>query len=189
MKGATPATAIDGGADYDAVRAGADNTVFHFDSLTNVEEVSANGFAGVKIAGTTTDDVMNFNSVTLTGIREIDGLGGNDTITGSAGADVIRGGNGTDTTSGNGGADVFVGTKGEMTGDTITDFGADDQIHLLNFSAATATVSYSSGGLVIDPDGAGAAKAFVIHLAGDYSADTFHIVSDGGTGADIFFTI
>jgi Ca2+-binding RTX toxin-like protein len=189
MKGATPATAIDGGADYDAVRAGADNTVFHFASLANVEEVSANGFSGVKIAGTTTDDVMTYNGIALTGISEIDGLGGNDTITGSAGANVIRGGNGTDTTTGNGGADVFLGTKGEMTGDTITDFVADDQIHLLNFSAATATVSYSNGDLVIDPDGAGVAKAFVIHLAGDYSADTFHIVSDGGTGADIFFTI
>ena len=48
----------------------------------------------------------------MTGVASIQGLGGNDSITGSHGADTILGGNGNDRIDGNGGADTLSGNAG-----------------------------------------------------------------------------
>ena len=60
-------------------------------SISTVETTSANGHSGVTILGSAGNDVLNFTVVTLVDIVSIDGGGGNDSITGSAGPDVIIG--------------------------------------------------------------------------------------------------
>ena len=57
-----------------------DGTTIGLRSISTVETISANGHSGVTILGSAGNDVLNFPVVTLVN---------NDSITGSAGADVI----------------------------------------------------------------------------------------------------
>ncbi|WP_319800866.1 M10 family metallopeptidase C-terminal domain-containing protein [Rhodobacter sp. KR11] len=100
--------AYDGGQGQDEIRAAADFTVIGVSALINVESISAAGFAGVTMAGSSKSDALDLTGVTLTGISAINGLAGNDTMTGSAGADVLNGGSGKDVLTGGLGADTFV---------------------------------------------------------------------------------
>jgi Ca2+-binding RTX toxin-like protein len=106
--------AVTGGADVtdDTILALANDTNIGLRSISTVEIISANGHSGVRILGSPGNDVLNFNAVTLIGIIEINGGGGNDAITGSAAADVIVGLGGTDTLNGGGGADTIEGGAG-----------------------------------------------------------------------------
>ncbi|MBV1688580.1 tandem-95 repeat protein [Novosphingobium sp. G106] len=53
--------AIDGGAGNDTILVNAVNTVIGLSSISGIETISAGGFAGVKISGTTGDDVLDFS--------------------------------------------------------------------------------------------------------------------------------
>ena len=78
-------------------------------SISTVETISANGHSGVTILGSTGNDVLHFTVVTLVNTVSIDGGGGNDSITGSAGADVITiAGPGTIRLSGVTGANIDI---------------------------------------------------------------------------------
>ncbi len=101
--------AVTGGANVDAIVAGGANTDIGLRSLSTVEVIDANGFAGVRILGSAANDALNFANVTLIGITSINGGGGNDTITGSVGNDVIIGQGGTDTITGGAGVDTIEG--------------------------------------------------------------------------------
>jgi len=103
---------------------------------------SAAGFSAVRILGTAAGDSLDFSATTLTGITEINGGAGNDTLIGSAGADTIVGGAGKDTLTGGGGADTFVfKAVGESTvanPDRILDFVSGvDRIDLSAIDANT----------------------------------------------------
>jgi Ca2+-binding RTX toxin-like protein len=106
---------VTGGANVDAILALTDGTTIGLRAISTVEDISANGHSGVKILGSTLNDVLNFTNVTLTGIVEIDGGGGNDALTGSAAADVIIGRAGTDTLNGGIGNDIIEGGAGNDT--------------------------------------------------------------------------
>jgi Ca2+-binding RTX toxin-like protein len=118
--------AVDGGEGNDTILANANNTVIGLSALAGVEAISSSGFSAVRILGTAAGDSLDFSATTLTGITEINGGAGNDTLIGSAGADTIVGGAGQDTLTGGGGADTFVfKAVGESTlanSDRILDF-------------------------------------------------------------------
>ena len=101
--------AVIGGAGTDIVAAQADGTVIGLRSLASVETISANGFTGVSIAGSSAANTLNFGAVALLGIGGIDGGAGNDTITGTAAVDTILGGAGNDILNGGGGDDLITG--------------------------------------------------------------------------------
>ena len=88
---------FDGGLGYDAIKALTDNVTIGIKTLSGIEEISANGYVGVTVSGDSSDNVFDFSNVLLTGIGQILGGGGNDTIIGNAlAANVIDGGTGND---------------------------------------------------------------------------------------------
>ncbi len=170
--------AVTGGAGVDAILAASNGTVIGLRSISTVESISNNGFAGVTILGSPNNDVLNFTNVTLTGIVLIDGGGSNDALTGSAGNDVIVGRAGTDTINGGIGIDTIEGganndtlnggngndffryNLGGFGNDTITGFDADvaggqDLINLTGLGinagnfAANVTITNGGGGATL----------------------------------------
>ncbi|MBL0407568.1 heme peroxidase, partial [Microvirga aerilata] len=126
---ATNFVTLDGGTGFDTIRALSDNTVIGLRSLTNVEAISANGFAGVVIRGSDLGPVgesLDFTGVTLTGIVGIHGGGGHDTLTGSAGADTLTGDSGNDVLSGGAGNDAVDGGIGN---DAVSGGDGSDTLH------------------------------------------------------------
>ena len=84
-----------GSTGTDKILATAPNTAIEFTSgfspSNGIEEISANGHAGVTIQGRATPDILDFSTTSLIGIAHIDGSAGGDIITGSNGADTIIG--------------------------------------------------------------------------------------------------
>jgi Ca2+-binding RTX toxin-like protein len=116
-----------GGDGYDAIRAAADNTVIGINSMSEIEEISSNGFANVSLqlgAGNDTLDVSSFSYFDLpiiragTGNDTIIGSYTNETIFGEDGDDVIRGGSGADTLNGGNGIDTL-SYEGSYTGVSV----------------------------------------------------------------------
>ncbi len=124
---------------------------------SGIEEISANGFTGVRVTGTTAAELLDFGGVTLTGIVQIDAGSGNDTILGSAGNDVILGNAGNDSLNGGEGSDTYQVSGTGHGADTYADSGAagTDRIVALanntnigiagNFSAAASGIEEISG--------------------------------------------
>ena len=108
---------FDGGVGIDRIIATAANLAIGIASLAGVEQISAGGFLNVSIKGTALADSLDFGAVALTGITLVDGGAGNDTITGSAGADTFGGGSGNDVLTGSGGDDRIIGGTGRDTMD------------------------------------------------------------------------
>ncbi|HYC06222.1 MAG TPA: cadherin domain-containing protein [Azospirillaceae bacterium] len=99
---------VAGGSGSDTVQAGSAGVTFTFNRLSGVEAISGGGFANVVLAGTSSGDTISLAGLTLTGIARVDGLDGNDTMTGSSGADTLAGGAGNDNLDGGDGDDVFL---------------------------------------------------------------------------------
>lgn len=113
---------IDGGTGFDTIAAAANNVTILIGSFAGIEAISANGFSEVRVQFSNADDVIDLTGLTLTGLLDISGGGGNDTITGTAsndvlsggnGDDIIRGGTGNDTLNGNNGLDILEGGMGD----------------------------------------------------------------------------
>ena len=161
---------VTGGAGVDAIVAVADNTSIGLRSLSTVEGITADGHSGVRILGSTLNDVLNFTNVTLTGILSIDGGGGNDALTGSAaddviigraGTDTLNGGLGSDTIEGGGGNDTMNGGNGNDTFRYLTVAGGFGGDTIANFDA-----SPTGGQDLIDLGGLGITAAnFVTNVA------------------------
>jgi len=198
---------FDGGAGFDTIRAAANGNIA-IESLTVVERIDGAGFTNVNLTGLADGGTLDFTGVELVGIKSITGgaqsddftgSDGNDTILGNGGGDVLSGGAGNDLISGGAsidaltggaGADTFRDTILNLTGDTITDFGSGDRIQISNlaFSAAvTLAFDSTTNALSIDPDGAGAKKAFAVTVEGGLTAANFAAVSDGAGGTFINF--
>jgi len=120
----------DGGAGKDTIRAfggDVDIGMTAFAASNGIEVVDASGATGtVRLLGDWNANVLDFSGVSLLGGKiVIDGGGGNDTITGSAGDDIIEGGDwgdqsiaggaGNDVIHGGGGDDVLSGGTGNDT--------------------------------------------------------------------------
>ena len=138
---------FNGGTETDVVQASADNVSLTVTSttFTGIEEVSSGGFGGFRLVGSSSADTINLAGITLTGVTQIAGGSGNDTITGSFGDDVILGGAGRDRMTGGDGNDSFVFSAASdsngSTFDTITDF--QDGADKINLSAIDAITSSS----------------------------------------------
>jgi Ca2+-binding RTX toxin-like protein len=124
-----------GGAGNDTIRATADNTIIGLNAIADVETITSDGYANVRIVGTGSDNLFDFSATTLSGIVSIDGGSGRDTIIGSAGNDNIIGGLGADVLTGGAGNDRFIYTDVAQSGqsskaDHILDFALGDKIDL-----------------------------------------------------------
>ena len=136
---------VNGGNGHDIIVAASANVSLTLAALSGIEEISANGFSGVKLVGTSVADIMNYAGMTLTGIESINGGSGNDTITGSQANDRIMGDGGRDIVTGGAGADTFVFATtadsgvGSTKADYITDFvSGSDKIDLIAIDADTS---------------------------------------------------
>lgn len=200
-----PSNTYDGGAGLDTIAAAANGNIA-IETLTDVERIDAGTFTNVNLTGLSTGGTLDFTNVELVGVKSILGgsaadsfigsagndlilgNGGNDVLNGGAGNDTISGGTGIDTLTGGAGNDVFRDTIGNLTGDSVTDFGLGDKIQISNLAfspAVTLAFDSATNTLSIDPDGAGAKKAFAITVLGGLTAANFQAVSDGATGTFI----
>jgi Ca2+-binding RTX toxin-like protein len=137
---------IDGGIGNDTLQASGDYAVIMPGVLISVEEISAGGYEGVAITGSDDPDVLDFSSISLMGIAEIDAYSGNDTVVGWTSDDVIVGADGADLMSGGVGADVFLywweGDSPAGSGrDIITDFTPGVDNVDLSYIDAKSTIS------------------------------------------------
>jgi serralysin len=97
---------VNGGTGNDQIVAMANGTAIGLSGLSGVETITANGFTGVYIRGSSLGENLEFSALTLVGISYIDGGAGGDYIVGSAGNDTIAGGAGADSLYGGGGIDT-----------------------------------------------------------------------------------
>lgn len=114
---------------------------------------------------------------TLTGIENVIGGGGNDTLIGDGAANVLAGGGGSDSLSGNGGNDTLDGGAGTNTLDggdgddliiqTVSSSGSQDSII---GGAGSDTVDYSAFTVAIDANFSGATDT--VNAEGDGNIDT-----------------
>jgi Ca2+-binding RTX toxin-like protein len=138
----------DGGSGTDRIEASASNVTVTVTgaNITGVEAISAAGFAGFKLVGTSAANTLDFSSLSLSGVTLISGGSGNDSITGSSAADFLDGGAGRDTLTGGSGADTFIfnstsHSKGTSNIDRIVDFvQGQDRIDLSVIDASTALI-------------------------------------------------
>jgi Ca2+-binding RTX toxin-like protein len=198
--------AFNGGTGIDTIRAGSNAAQIGIASITGVEIISAGGFNNVSIIGSTDADVLDFTGIQLIGLKNISAGSGDDHITGSGGADtilgllgndvliggggddIITGGLGFDTLTGGSGADIFRDGVKNFAGDTITDFGAGDRIDFTNIAnPSAATFAFANNVLTVDPDGAGALKAFSFTLIGDFDPAQFAATSNGAGGTYVSY--
>jgi fibronectin-binding autotransporter adhesin len=108
---------MNGGGSWDVLELIAGSgpvTLAGFSSATsNIELIEGNGQV---LQGTDSADTFNLSTIgTPTGLASIDGLGGDDTLIGSATSDVLRGGEGNDLLVGGVGFDNLQGGEGNDT--------------------------------------------------------------------------
>ena len=181
--------AVDGGLGAnDRILANASNVTIGLSSLTGIEQISAAGFTGAKIVGTTANNTLDFSSVSLTGISSIDAGSGADTVTGSAGDDIIIAGAGNDVLRGSGGNDVFrVGASAGT--DTFDGGGGTDRIE----AAANGVTLTMTGSNITGVEGISGAGFTGFTLAGTSAANSLNFSGialsgvariNGGSGND-----
>lgn len=133
---------MDGGDGYDTIKATQNSSILYWHHATAVEAISGTGFGAVDIAGSAGNDIIDLSLIALSGIRQIDGRDGNDTIIGSSSADRIVGGNGKDQLAGGAANDLFdfntIGHSKVGMADVIVDFvRGSDRIDLSTIDAST----------------------------------------------------
>ncbi len=118
---------LTGGAEHDTLEGFAGDDVL----------IAAGGFD--RLSGGLGDDTL---IASAEGHDNLYGGDGNDVLIGGAQDDVLEGNAGDDVLSGNGGNDLFDFYLGDGN-DTITDFGAGDQLRMLDYQAGQYTYSVS----------------------------------------------
>lgn len=93
------------------------DTIIGMRSLATLEQIAVTG-PNVRIRGSEANYVLSLACVTLTGILEIGGAGGPDTLTSTGQADVIHGDAGDDALTGGAGSDAYLFAAG-FGNDTI----------------------------------------------------------------------
>lgn len=165
---------LDGGAGADRLEGGDGNDTYVVDDagdvvietatggydtmrVSNVSVTIASSVEALIIVSGAVNATGNFAANNLTGSDQANilwGLGGSDNLAGGAGDDTLIGGSGADTLTGGAGNDTFRDTKADLSGDTITDFGAGDRIVITDaslagftFSLTGNTLTYTGGSL------------------------------------------
>lgn len=147
-----------GGDGHDQILGGAgDETIIMagFAAANSIESID--GGAGVnRLAGGSTNDVLDYSGTVLVNIAHIGGGWGDDTITGTSGADVIEGGFGSDVVYGLAGDDRFLvdgndfssfeGFFGGDGHDQILGGAGSEIIRMVNFGAANSIEKIDGGG-------------------------------------------
>lgn len=178
---------VDGGIGYDVIRALSANTVIGITSITGIEEITAGGFTGVRLAGGSGANLIDLSATRLTGITLIDGGSGADTITGTLMADTISGGVGNDVLTGGDGDDAFT-VSGTTAGYDALDGGLGHDVVIAQADATVIGVLSLVGIEEITSGGfagvrlAGNAAANLIDLSGTTLTGIARI--DGGRGND-----
>ena len=179
---------ISGGAGFDSAFAQTSTAVTLDMGTASVEWAQGN-------AGADT-----FNASSQTSAVYIYGMGGNDTLTGSAFGDYLDGGDGTDTLAGGDGADLLLGNGGadilrgqggddsliELGGDSVIDGGAGfDSLFVwsdtgVSLNLATASIEWVQGSVLGNDTLNGAGSTVNTYLYGWGGNDTL----TGGAGDD-----
>ncbi len=106
----------DGGEGNDRIVAFGSNVdvgLTGFGAANGIETIDFSGLTGQgRLLGDWAANTLDFSATTLVGHVVIDAGGGNDKVTGSAGAEVIRGGDGADVLAGKAGNDLLYGGSG-----------------------------------------------------------------------------
>jgi Ca2+-binding RTX toxin-like protein len=146
---------ITGLAGGDRIDGGTGNDTFFFTigDGNNDDYIGGTGSDTIDLSGITGSTTLNLNTGntsgaqigndTLSGIENIIGGAGNDTITGSTQANVFRGGAGTDSISAGNGNDTFVAVAGDGN-DTYNGQGGTDTLDMTAITTAT-TVRLDTG--------------------------------------------
>lgn len=148
---------VSGGAGMDRILGSSGNDSIGFNRVfggsESVEVID--GGAGLNaIVGTKYSDVLDFSATMLINIASIEGLEGDDTLTGSSGPDTIEGGPGNDTVYGLAGDDTFLFSgdgadfdlvRGGDGADRILGSAADDVIGLRGYSGANSVEMIDGG--------------------------------------------
>lgn len=142
---------IDGGRDYDTVRADVNGAILNVTALANIEAIDLNGFTDVELRGSGTIDASGFDLLFSGGENAltIRGFNGTDTITGTDGDDIIFGGNGRDVINGGAGDDVIDGGAKQ---DTL--IGGDGADRFLFANATETAASFRKADNITDFDAA-----------------------------------
>jgi Ca2+-binding RTX toxin-like protein len=138
---------ITGLAGGDTIDGGTGNDTFFFTiGDGNDDYTGGTGSDTIDLSGITGNTTLNLNSGnasgtqigndTLSGIENIIGGAGNDTITGSTQANILRGGAGSDNISAGSGNDTFVAVAGDGN-DTYNGQGGTDTLDLSLITTAT----------------------------------------------------
>jgi len=202
------ADTVDGGSDNDTLNItgtagnntldviwnGTALTAFELGTLTGVESVNANlgtGTDTLTYAGTTANVSVNLATATASGFTSISGIenviggSGNDTLTGDLNANTLTGGAGNDSLDGNGGTDVLIGGAGNDTyvtdgGDTLTEAANAGNDTVL--SSATITLGANFENLTLT--GAGNINGTGNGLANLITGNAGDNILSGGAGVD-----
>lgn len=154
-----------------------------------VEAITGSG-GTVVIGGSSGNDFLDFTLTTLTNVAAIRGGLGNDTIIGSAAADIIQGQEGDDTLKGGGGNDIFRVTA-TFDGFDSYDGGAGNDTIEATFNNSRIGVSGPSALVSIETISGGAATG--VFISGNTGIDLIDLTNvnllnityvTGGDGAD-----
>lgn len=152
----------------DRILATAAGVTIGLSAFSGIEVIDAQGFAGVRILGSSAADSFNFSAIALIGLDAIDSGSGNDTVTGSNGADTIIGGAGNDLLDGGGGDDTFRFGAAANGSDTVSGgAGGNDRI---TAAADNTTIGLATFSGIEVIDGGGFAN---VRLTGTSVADSF----------------
>jgi Ca2+-binding RTX toxin-like protein len=196
---------ISGGAGTDTLLATADGAVFHWTKavsgaassqalIDTIEVISAAGHANVTLQGTDVIDVIDVSAIAVDSAVTIEGLGGDDQLTGGSGGETLSGGGGNDVIDGRDGNDRLSGDTGN---DTLKGGLGDDTI-LGGDGVDTLTYADAAGSVTVSLALAGAQNTVsagidivgtIENLVGTAYADkltgsTAWNILDGGAGAD-----
>ncbi len=179
---------FEGGLGFNTIVAGGNGVNIGIAGLSNIQEISANGFANVRIlTANVAGAVFDFSLVTLTDIVEIRaGSGGqtiiatanDDLLTGGSGDDSLFGGDGNDIISGGGGNDVLNGGEGDdtfiVTGGGFSRYQGGNGYDVITAGKDNAVLVLSTGSLArIEEINAGGFANF--SLAGTNGNDIINI--------------
>ena len=161
-----------------------------FNALSDIQEISANGFNGVTLHGSWDHNTLDFSATTLTGITTIDGEGGDDVITGTDNSETIIGGAGGDTMHGGGGNDTF--DIGLGSGFDTFDGGDDDDRIVATEDNAQIGIAKNFVAGAVERIDANTHSGVAIQGSGDHNTMDFSATQltgieaiRGGAGSDV----
>jgi Ca2+-binding RTX toxin-like protein len=166
-----------------------------FGSTSGIEQIDATGTSGrVTLLGTWGSEVLDFSRTTLLGSNlRIDGFQGNDSITGSNGADTIVSGGGDDRLNGGNGGDTYLVSGTELGGwevfggfDTYVDSGTSGIDRIVAVGPGNVDIGLNgfrstSGIEHIDASG----TSGIVTLLGSWSAEVFDFSRTTLIGANV----